>query len=208
MKTQTKLTLTLAAAAALMMTGCGGGGSSDNADAGSNESTAQYVPFDAPPIDEATKQAYLNAVNAARAVGHTCGEYGYFPPAPPVQWDDALYRAAAEHNYDMASSNFFEHDGSGTASDWTAQVLDLARGSRPDERTVNNGFSGMMGENIYAAKGDASLDTAQSAVNWWLNSPPHCSGMMDATYNVIGLAHLSSSGSDWDGYWTLELGSI
>ena len=197
-----QLLLTLAAAAALMLTGCGGGGSSDNASGG--ESTAEYVPFDAPPIDEATKQAYLNAVNAARAVGHTCGEYGYFPPAPPVQWDNAVYRAAYEHSYDMAMSDFFEHDGSGTENDWTAQVLNLGRGSMTEERLRNNRATFEFAlENIAGGNGKAS--TVSGTIELWLNSPGHCSALMYKDGTRIGLAHVSNPNSTYGNYWTLNM---
>ncbi len=210
MKTQTKLTLTLAAAAALMLTGCGGGGgSSDSANNGNNggDYTAQYVPFDAPPIDEATKARYLNAINAARAVGRTCGEYGYFPPAAPVQWSDGLYRAAAEHNADMASANIYEHDGSGTASDWTAQVLHLGRGSNPGERVENNTKDALTGngENIAASYAGSDI-SLERAINEWLNSPGHCANLMDTSNRTIGLAKgYAQSGGTYGAFWTLVI---
>ncbi len=201
MKTQTKLTLTLAAAAALMMTGCGGG-SSDNADAGS-ESTVQYVPFDAPPIDEATKQAYLNAVNAARAQGRECYDYSgnivYMPPAPPLEWSDGLYRAAYEHTEDMATVDTLQHAGSGTASDWTAQVLGLGRGSTIAERQMNNGAVPepyYLNENVSWRTG--SLNTLENVMSGLLSSKKgHCYTIMDPSYRYFGMAHVGT-------YWSQE----
>ena len=107
---------------------------------GTTQPQHDIVPFDAPPIDEATKQAYLDAVNAARSVGRNCGDT-YMPPAPPLQWSDALYRAAYEHSQDMAATGVLTHDGSGTETDWTAIVWDLGRGSGYAERIDNNGWN-------------------------------------------------------------------
>ena len=197
MTTTLKTTLaTLAIGAALVLNGCGGGGSS----ASSASNTYTPVPFDAPPIDEATKQAYLDAINAARAVGRTCGEYGYFPPAPPVEWSDALYRAAAEHNYDMVASGVYSHYGSGTQSDWTAQVQELGRGSEPGERIINNGVIDNGGaENIAMFPTSGSIN---DVVKLWLDSPAHCMAIMTSDYNEIGLS--KTNGENYD-YWTLEL---
>ena len=201
MKTQTKLTLTLAAAAALMMTGCGGRGSSDSGNSGYTP-----VPFDAPPISEAQKAEFLNAINAARSQSHTCGEYGTFPPAPPVQWSDALYRAAAEHSYDMATANITGHDGSGTASDWTAQVQDLDGGSDFSSRAINNGYNGGLAENVYWCRGSSFCGNINSAIRGWLGSPDHCASLMGEEVKIVGVANAKSTSSDWEEYWTLEMG--
>ncbi len=63
------------------------------------------------------------------------------PPAPPLQWSDALYRVAYEHSQDMAATGIMTHNGSGTETDWTAIVWDLGRGSGYAERIDNNGWN-------------------------------------------------------------------
>ena len=192
MTTTLKTTLaTLAIGAALVLNGCGG-------DDGVKMAVANVqgyddpIPFDAPPIDEATKQAYLDAINAARSVGRNCGDT-YMPPAPPLQWSDALYRSAYEHSQDMAATGVLTHDGSGTETDWTAVVWDLGRGSNPFERMSNNGNNrSHQAENIAAIHSGGGL---QTAINGWLNSPGHCGAMMDSDFKYIGMARVGA-------FWT------
>jgi len=179
-------TITLATIATLALVGCGGGGG-DNYTA---------HPYDAPPISESVKAEYLNAVNQARSVGRTCGELGYFPPAPPLAWSDALYKSAYEHSEDMSVSGVFEHIGSGTNSDWTAQVQELGRGSNLDDRARNNGYTIGAGENILM--GTRSLKTAFNA---WLESDGHCSLIMEDDFKHGDYA-LAKVGS----YWTMRIG--
>ena len=194
----TTLTLTLASVTAALLIGCGGGGSSDGGDSGYTP-----VPFDAPPISEAQKAEFLNAINAARSQSHTCGEYGTFPPAPPVQWSDALYRAAAEHNYDMVTADFYAHEGSGTASDWTAQVQDLEGGSDSSDRISNNGYIfSSSGENLYAHTGNSSISTA---ISGWLNSPNHCIILMNSDFTDIGVSKIISTSTKWHDYYTMDI---
>jgi len=180
---------TIGLVTALALVGCGGGGSKDDG----------YVahPYDAPPISESLKNEYLTAVNNARAVGRTCGELGFFPAAAPLVWDDRLYKAAYEHSEDMASANHFEHSGSGTASDWTAQVQELGRGSTIEERAKNNGyfFTGHVDENI--GFGSNSLTVMMDA---WLNSDGHCVGIMWKDTKGLGMAKVGK-------YWSMELGT-
>jgi uncharacterized protein YkwD len=182
----TMIRLGLATLAAVTIVGCGssGGGSS-------NGYTAH--PFDAPAISEAKKAEYLNAVNQARSVGRSCGSLGFFGAVPALSWDNALYLAAYEHTQDMATTGHFEHDGSGKASDWTAQVQNLGRGSEAGERTENNKAS-MGGENIAAYS--TNLSTIIAA---WIGSPNHCQNIMDKDITKIGMAEVGS-------YWTQSFG--
>jgi len=178
----------LAALTAMALTACGGGGGGDN-----------YTPhpYDAPPISEADKNAYLSAVNNARATGRTCGSLGYFPPAPPLTWNNALYTSAYEHTEDMSVSGVFSHIGSGTESDWTSQVQELGRGSNSNDRGVNNGaFSDNEGVGENLGKGFGNIG---SVVNAWLKSEGHCQTIMEDYWKTTGIARVGS-------YWTLELG--
>ncbi len=180
----------LALGAALALSGCGDSGAQY---AGTSRTGYDDpIPFDAPPIDEATKKAYLDAINAARSVGRNCGN-GYAPPAPPLQWSDALYRAAYEHSQDMAATGVLTHDGSGTETDWTAQVRQLGRGSTFDERVKNNGaVAGAFGENA-ALDGDGLNDV----IILWLNSPGHCMNLMSPGWKYAGMARVGA-------FWTQE----
>jgi len=176
-------TIGLTAVVALTLTACGGGGGSD---------TPDYTPhpYDAPPISAADKNAYLSAVNNARATGRTCGALGFFPAVAPLSWNDENYKTAYEHTEDMSTTGNFSHQGSNTASDWTAQVQELGKGSYPDERGFNNGMTENAGENI--AKGTTS---ASAVINAWLDSDTHCINIMDENWKKIGVSRVGS-------YWT------
>ncbi|SFV90516.1 putative membrane protein [hydrothermal vent metagenome] len=203
MKTR-KTTMALAAFSAItafMLVGCGGGGG--GSDTPQNDTPQpEYHPYDAPPISESLKASYLNAVNAARAQGRECHYYDgsivYMPPAPPLEWSDGLYRAAYEHTQDMDSVDIMQHEGSGTASDWTAQVLSLGRGSTTAERQMNNGA---VPEPYYLNENVARMgktNTLNGVINGWLSSKDgHCVTMMDASLKYYGMAHVGI-------YWTQE----
>jgi len=171
----------MAAAAALALTACGGGDSFEDATSG-----IPVEPFDAPPISEAQKAEFLNAINAVRSQPRTCGVYGDMPAVPPLTWSDVLYKAAYEHSYDMSISGVRQHDGSGTSSDWTAQVLSLGRGSTLTERVAVNGRAyGIWGEDIAWGYGNLS-----SAINGWLGSDGHCHIIMSNQYNKMGFGQI------------------
>jgi len=177
----------------LSITGCGSSGGSS-----SNDSGYAPIPYDAVPVSESFKTSILSAVNKARSVPQNCG--GEIAPAMnPVVWSDALYRAAKEHSDDMAETGILSHDGSGTASDWTAQVMGLEGGSLPDERAAMNGAGRLNGEN---AAGTYSADVKE-VVEGWLGSEGHCQALMsDSTH--IGVAVTESSGTDFTHYWTQD----
>jgi len=168
--------------------GCGGN------DAPEQIPEPEYHPYDAPPISESLKAEFLSAVNEARSVGRICGVHGYRPPVPPVVWSDELYSAAYEHTEDMVTAGYFNHAGSGTASDWTAQVLDLGRGSGATERGYNNGFYGGIGENL-----TRYTHSTEQTVSGLLESEHHCKTIMTG-YTHLGMATLNT-------YYTMMLGA-
>jgi len=172
----------------------------------STVSKGEYAPYDAPAIDEGTKAAYLHAINEARAEGADCGSEGYFPPVGPLEWNESLYRAAYEHSRDMAISGYFSHDGSGTASDWTANVLGEER-STLGSRILNNSRGELPGgtENIYASGGMPS--TVESAIAGWNHSDPHCAALHGEKFTELGLAyvHKGDSPSEYTDYWTMDI---
>jgi uncharacterized protein YkwD len=199
MKRKTLITIT-AAAAVLTLAGCGGGG-------GGGNPSAHYKPYPyAPIISEELKAEYLDAVNEARSEGRYCGDK-WWPAVPPLKWDDRLYRAAYEHANDMATTNYYEHDGSGTESDWTANVLGLGRGSHFGERIDNNRIDtkepgSWRGEN--ASWGRPSLEIA---IQKWLDSPHHCENIMEKHYKTLGMAGVYREDSEYGYYWDQEFGS-
>ncbi len=169
--------------AAMLFVGCGGG---------STGGGVEYVAYDAPAISSSQKKEFLDAVNEARATGRECGKYGYMPAVPALKWDDRLYNAAYEHSEDMAMTDHYDHTGSGGEHDWTAQVLNLGRGSTPSERSKNNGLENGAGENIAA-----DYLTLSEVMDAWLNSEGHCRNIMDSRINIFGMAVVENNAIYW-----------
>lgn len=163
-------------------------------------------PYDIPAIDESPQQVYLDAINSARAVQQDCGVYGIKDPVPALAWSDALYKAAYEHSQDMAESDTFSHDGSGTESDWTAQVLNLERGSTMSDRVGNNGYTNWntLAENIAAG---STRDTAQEVIDAWIDSDGHCLNLMNPAFKDVGMGHAEKYDSAYTHYWTQNFGA-
>ncbi len=173
--------------------------------------TAEYIPHEVPEIDKTTKQAYLDAVNAARVEEQDCGVYGMMGPADPLVWNDALYQASYEHSNDMMRSNIFSHDGSNTEHDWTAVIQNLEGGSILKERIENNGYCSTFSvtysasENIIAYKGFIGDDLSM-VIEEWIKSDDHCHALMSDTYEEIGMAHVNNGSGNYTDYWTQNFG--
>lgn len=169
--------------------------------------TVEYIPYEIPEIDETTRLAYLDAVNAARAEEQDCGVYGMMGPVDPLVWNDALYKSSYEHSDDMMRSNTFTHDGSGTEYDWTAVILELERGSELRDRVDNNGYLNWanISENIAAYKG-FNGDGLVLVMDGWIDSDGHCRNLMNEVYEEVGMAHVSDGNGDWTDYWTQNFG--
>ena len=138
----------LATAVVLALSGCDGGDNPNSVPRAVDpepDSLSPPIqnphPYDAPPISEAQKAEFLNAINAARSVVQDCGEYGVMPAVPALAWSNELYNAAYEHCDDMQTSGVYSRQGSGTSSDWTSVVNELGRASLPEDRAVNNGYT-------------------------------------------------------------------
>jgi uncharacterized protein YkwD/vacuolar-type H+-ATPase subunit F/Vma7 len=158
------------------------------------------------PLNEDFVLTFLKVMNEARAKGRTCGEYGYFKPAPPLKWNHNLYVAAYRHSYDMAKSNTFSHTGSGTKTDLAATALHPGRGSTMRERIDYAEYKNWrkIGENIAAG---TNMTLAQQAVEAWIKSPPHCKNLMNPEFTEVGLARFYDSNSHYKYYWTQDFGS-
>ncbi len=154
-------------------------------------------------ISDADKSNYLDAINAARAETQDCRSAGIFEPAPDLRWDDRLGNTAWEHSNDMAQSNTFAHEGSGTASDRTAQEEGLGRGSHFSERIRHQGYTDYrtVGENIAAG-----ATSPQDVIEMWLQSDQHCANLMNPNFSDTGMALVEKDHTDYGTYWSLELG--
>jgi len=170
------------------------------------EADGGETPEENEGADTLYQEEILELINDARSEGRECGEYGYFPPAPPVTWNDKLYAAALEHSRDMALSDTFSHTGSGTESDWTAQALHPGEGSSVGERIEYNGYDNWQryGENIAAG---TVMDEAEEAMEAWLESPGHCANIMNADFKEVGMALYYSEESHYKHYWTQDFGT-
>lgn len=133
----------------------------------------------------------LYLVNARRAAGANCGSAGTFGPAPALTENSPLTNAARGHSLDMATNDFFSH----VSSD----------GRTLTDRVRAAGYTGgYLGENITAG---TITDTPAEAVAQWMNSPPHCAAIMNATYRQAGVGYAYSAASTYDHYWTLDFGA-
>jgi uncharacterized protein YkwD len=145
---------------------------------------AKRLAMPALPDWEQAGQEILALVNATRAQPRTCGSQTY-RPAPPLTWNADLGQAALAHSSNMAQFHYFNHqeaDGSVVGD----------RASRARYRW------GRIGENI--ASGQRSVE---EAVAGWLDSPGHCSNIMDPGFTEMGAAYaINPQNRNRTPYWT------
>lgn len=130
----------------------------------------------------------VEIVNEARSKPRSCGGRR-FEAAPPVQWNAKLAAASLAHSRDMASHDYFAHEGRGGT-----QVGDRVRREGYDWRAV--------GENIAAGQG-----SPQQVMASWLSSPGHCSNIMSPRFTEMGAAHAIEPASEATIYWTQVFGT-
>jgi uncharacterized protein YkwD len=123
--------------------------------------------------DECQWQEMLALVNEARAAGQSCGSFGEWAPAPPLELAPPLTAAAQDHAEHMATTSCFSHDTAGPTP---------CNDGTPCERIAGAGYPwSRVGENI--SFGSA---TASEAVLNWLASDPHCANLMEPDYEHFG----------------------
>ena len=145
-------------------------------------------PSPTPPAPSSDATAFLNAINAVRAVGRNCGSTTY-PAAPALQWNAKLETAALLHSQDMANQNYFSHTGK--------------NGSQPWDRMTTAGYAWRAAaENIAAGQPDLS-----AVMDGWVKSPGHCANLMSAAYTEVGMAKATNSSSAYRIYWTQNFGA-
>jgi uncharacterized protein YkwD len=195
MKNSTKTTKALLLiATALLSIGCGSSDSSVTAPSTQGEIAKINI----------TQQEFLDAINKARSVARDCypddPTRGIMKATHPLTWNNELYASALEHSTDLATSDTFSHNGSGTSSDITGD----GRPSQFFERIIANGYNNYytVGENI--AGGQESLDEVMEA---WLKSPGHCINIMKDSYDEVGVAVVKNEDSTYQIYWTQNFGS-
>jgi uncharacterized protein YkwD len=132
----------------------------------------------------------FDLVNQARATTQKCGART-MPAVDPVAWDDDLAEAARLHAEDMAAKDYFEHDS-----------LDGRSFVDRIEATAYDGYAG--GENI--AMG---FQSPKDVLQGWLNSPGHCTNMMDPDFADMGLGFASRTDAGYTlatTYWVQDFG--
>jgi uncharacterized protein YkwD len=128
----------------------------------------------------------LNAVNARRATGTTCGG-SWYPAVPALSLQSQLTSAAQGHANDMATKNYFGHNG-----------LD---GSTPSSRINATGYrANAWAENI--AAGQTSVDEVMSA--WW-SSTGHCQDFMANFVTQVGFGLAQNPSSTYRMYWVADM---
>ena len=119
----------------------------------------------------AIEDAVLEATNAVRERGANCDTEGQFGPTRPLAPNARLRCAARRHSDDMGLRGFFGHvspDGG------TMQMRIDATGY----------VYRRIGENIYAGR-----ESAQAAVDAWVESDGHCRNIMDPNFTQLGAGY-------------------
>ena len=141
-------------------------------------------PFSAPERGDAAAVArrVLELVNEARAQPRRCGSHS-FEAAPPLQLAPALEQAALAHAQDMAVRSILSHSGHD--------------GSTSADRVTRTGYRWrIVGENIAAGP-----MTSEEVVEGWLNSPVHCSNIMNPNFTEMGVAFAVDRAGRFGIYW-------
>ncbi|TDX29387.1 cysteine-rich secretory family protein [Modicisalibacter xianhensis] len=132
------------------------------------------------------KREMLSRINEARGQSRQCGDER-FAAVEPLTWNCTLEAAAEAHSLDMAKNDYFSHTG-------------------PDGVGIQQRVSSRdyvwraVGENI--AAGQASI---AAVVEGWLDSPGHCSNIMNSAFTEMGMARADDPGSMYSPYWTQVL---
>lgn len=128
----------------------------------------------------------LDAVNATRARGTTCGSTA-FGAATKLVSNSVLASAAEKHGKDMADYNYFSHTG--------------RDGSSVGTRVSRLGYKwSTVGENIAAGYG-----TIADAVAGWYKSEGHCKNFMNKAFTQAGFGRATNASSAYKTYWVAVL---
>ncbi len=128
-------------------------------------------------------QEIVRLANLARSQPRRCGDRS-FEPAPLLRWDGGLADIALAHSRDMATHQYFAHQG--------------RDGAQVSDRATKAGYAWRsIGENLATGQG-----SAESAMAAWLASPHHCENIMNKTFRAMGAAYAVNPESETAIYWT------
>lgn len=162
---------------------------------GSEESDSQVLTDIAKAGEEAAlcddvdiSPRLVEAINEARAETQVCRDV-QFPATSPVTWVTTLREATDIHADDMATNNFFSHQGTD--------------GSFVDDRATLVGYDfKKVGENLAAG-----FETPEQTVKAWLESGDgHCENLMDPSFDNIGASCRFNADSLHKTYWAMTMG--
>ncbi len=126
------------------------------------------------------EEEMLSDINYIRSQGRYCGR-NYYPPAPPVIWNNTLELVANVHCASMYRNNYFNH-------------RDL-HGKRVGDRADKLGYDyKLIGENIAVG-----YDEENSVLIGWLESREHCECIMNPKFTEVGVSRVGE-------YWTQVFG--
>jgi len=122
----------------------------------------------------------FSLINAARASNGL----------PALSLNTSLTAAAKGHSIDMACHSSLSHTG------WD--------GSTPKARISAQGYAYSYADEAIYAQPPEYGGTAQAAVDWWLNDPPHRAILLSSQATEIGLGYAYVAGSALGGYFTAD----
>jgi len=156
-------------------------------------------------ISQEEKDAFIKKLNAVRSDG--CGKHEGIVDSN-LTWNDALFRAAAEHAEDIRESGTLNTDGkgSGTASDHTAQVRHLGHASTLDDRLRNNGYHKTVAREVATRTNEAP--DLNAIFSLWTSDEESCGKIMDPNLTEFGLAHIreTNASAEYTDFWVIDLG--
>lgn len=156
------------------------------------------VPQPAPPAEVLSENIPVVALPAQPALpeGSSAAEqlYWYINEArrlhglPPLAYNYELSVAAQLHTVDTTQNPEIMHDGSD--------------GSTPAERQRRHGYDGIYGGEAIAW----GWETPASAVEFWVNSPPHRALILNPDAREVGVGYVADGNAPNLWYWTAEFG--
>ncbi len=130
------------------------------------------------PDNLAFEQALAELINQQRANNG----------AAALTLEDAITQAARRHSNDMADHNFTGHTGSD--------------GSNGGRRMQIAGYDWVTWGEIVAW----GFPDAASALDWWMNSPPHRANILATRFVDFGVSYARNNNSTYTHYWTIDFG--
>jgi uncharacterized protein YkwD len=154
----------------------------------SDTGSTKRIP--ASPVPDGPIATMFALVNEARSQRQQCGNKS-MPAVPPVAYNAEIAKAAQGHAEDMAAKNYFDH----TSLDGRSFI----------DRIEATGYSGDPGgENIASG-----FPTPADTMRGWLNSPGHCTNLMDPDFDDMGLGVADRTDARYStpvSYWVQDFG--